>query len=379
MIKIPKRIVSLLNLGIFKMEKISIIYAYRNREISRIKASIMSLKIQNNKSFEVIFVDYGSEIKFSKELKKLFEKYSFINYHYLDVEKQLWNKSKALNFGIKNANGSHIFIADVDLIFHPRAVNELLKKISLKDFFLFRMGYLDQAESSKLSAGLKFAELKPKRFGEVNGMILAAKESFFEINGYDEFFHFYGSEDVDLYSRLTNAGYQSHLVMEVYFYHNWHVSYELSDYNKLSKEPRLSNAIRLNEQHYLYQKREKILRPDGQQKWGDIPNKTEIEALELPTLRFEKKNILAQVEHFFYREIRDIENEVVEVKITEDEYFNSFKYKVKKALKKSTQTYCTMKDVNDIILKQIIFLYRNYNYSYVISPDLKSITFKIQL
>jgi predicted glycosyltransferase involved in capsule biosynthesis len=51
-------------------------------------------------------------------------------------------------------------------------------------------------------------------------MILTTKEAFFEIKGYDEFFHFYGSEDVDLYARLENAGYKSNLVTDIYFYHN---------------------------------------------------------------------------------------------------------------------------------------------------------------
>lgn len=361
------------------MEKISIIFAHRNRETSRIKVSMDSLNIQNNKLFEVVFVDYGSDQQFSSELKGLFKKYEFAKYYYLNVQQQLWNKSRALNFGIKHANGSYIFIADVDIIFHPAAVGELINRASFKDFLLFRMGYLDQSESSKLLQEVKFEELKPNRFGNVNGMILAAKELFFRINGYDEFFHFYGSEDVDLYSRLTNAGFKSQLVKDVFFYHNWHVSYELSDSNKLSKTPKLSNAIRINEQHYLYQKREKIMLPSSQKIWGVIPGIEEIELLENPTLKFEIKNVLAQVEHFFYEELSNIKNVVVEVRISEDEYFNSVKYKLKKALKKSTQTYCSLKDVNDIILKQIVFLYRSYNYSYVISTDLKSLTFKIQL
>ena len=172
------------------MDKISIIFAYRNREIPRIKASMDSLKNQKNKAFEVIFVNYGSEPGISANLEKLLHTYSFVEYYSLEVRQQLWNKSMALNFGIKKASCSYIFIADVDIVFSPIAVEVLLKQASSQVFNLFTMGYLDKKESARLSSEFKFKELKPERFGEVNGMILTTKDSLFDVKGYDEFFHF---------------------------------------------------------------------------------------------------------------------------------------------------------------------------------------------
>ncbi|WP_026839459.1 glycosyltransferase family 2 protein [Gillisia sp. JM1] len=361
------------------MEKISIIFAYRNREISRIKIAMDSLESQNNKAFEVIFVNYGSETEISGSLEKLLRTYKFVTYHSLEVRQQLWNKSRALNFAIKKASYPYIFIADVDIVFSPDAVEVLMSRASPKDFCLFKMGYLNKKESSKLNNEFKFENLKPERYGEINGMILTTKEAFFYIKGYDEFFHFYGSEDVDLYTRLENAGYKSNLVNDIYFYHNWHKSYQKSDYKKLSVIPRLTNALRINQQHYFYHQKEMTTSPKKQEFWGEIIEKTKSELLERPTKKVQLINILAQVEHFFNEELQDIKNEIVEVKAIEDPYYNSIKHKAKRLLGKQSQTYCSLKEVNDIILKMIIFNFRNSNYSYEISNDLKSIIFKVQL
>lgn len=42
-----------------------------------------------------------------------------------------------------------------------------------------------------------------------------------------------------------------------------------------------------------------------------------------------------------------------------------------------SQHYMTMKEVNNFILKEILFRYSNTNYSYIISNDLMQISFTI--
>ena len=219
----------------------------------------------------------------------------------------------------------------------------------------------------------------PQRFGDTNGMILTTKESLFEVKGYDEFFHFYGAEDVDLYARLENAGYKPKLVTVPYFYHIWHESYQKANEEKLTLTPRLTNVLRLNQQHYFYHQREKTLTPRKQESWGEIVRKSEMDLLKKPTKKVQLKNILAHVEHFFYEELQEISNEIIEVQVVEDPYYKSVKHYAKKLLGKQSQIYCSLKETNDIILKAIIFNYRNSNYSYEITRDLKSIIFKIQL
>lgn len=359
------------------MQEISIIFAYRNRDLERIKICMDSLSFQSSCEFEVVFVDYGSEEEYSLNLKKLFSNYKFVKYHYLETRHQLWNKSRALNYGIKKAKFDYLFIADVDLIFSPEAVQSFAEMLSPDFFYLFTMGYLSKEESLKLGDN-KYENLKAQRFGEINGMILASKNLFFQIRGYDEFFHFYGSEDVDLYTRLRNAGYTSKLVTSVLFLHNWHISYEISDRREFGNFPRLRNARRINEQHYFYNKRKKVTIPVGQAFWGEVVEKRDIEFLSRPTVKIQLSNILAEIEHFFFFELPSFKQEVVEVIVNTDPFFDSLKYKIKKQLNKQSQIYCSLQDVNDIILKMIIFNYRNSNYSYEIAEDLKSLKFVIQ-
>ena len=60
-------------------------------------------------------------------------------------------------------------------------------------------------------------------------------------------------------------------------------------------------------------------------------------------------------------------------------YYNTLKYKIKELLGKNTQPYMDMKEINDILLQQIVCNYRDRNYSVKIADDLKKITAIIDL
>lgn len=358
---------------------ISIIYAHRNRDIQRIKISFDSLNKQINQDFEVVFVDYGSDSFLVQKLRELSAHYEFVKFFSLKVPQLLWNKSKALNYGILQSQTPNIFIADVDLIFHPESV-QLFKKLSVKDkFLLFNLGYLDRAESEKLTKGYNFEELNPVRVGEVNGMILAPKKAFMDVNGLDEFFHFYGSEDEDLYARMENAGYKREANNEAYFCHNWHQSFAGSEDKIITGNPRIKNIMRINQRHFLNNLEIGIIKPFRQTEMGKVISQEESELLQKPTKTVKINNILAHVEHFLGEELPSYSGEIIRVEFVEDPYFKTLKYKVKKKLGKQTQTYCSLKQVNDMVLKEILFRYRDANYSFEISKDLRSIIFCVRI
>jgi len=102
--------------------KLSILFAYRNREKQRILNSLQSLQNQNENDFEVVFVDYGSNDAFASRIQKVVEGFSFASYHYIAHPGLLWNKSKALNYAASKAKGEFIFVADVDICFDSNAV-----------------------------------------------------------------------------------------------------------------------------------------------------------------------------------------------------------------------------------------------------------------
>jgi hypothetical protein len=358
---------------------VTIVYAYRNRELSRIKSSLDSLENQSVKSFKVVFVDYGSELELAHEMRKLVESYSFAQYYYVHAQFLLWNKSKALNYGIKKVTTEYVFIADVDLIFSSNAIMFFNKIKQLNEVNLFKLAYLDKQNSLKLNESYHFEDLKPKHFGTINGMILVSKQALEKVQGYDAFFHFYSSEDVDLYNRLANADYKIINRDETLFYHNWHIIYASYNDKKMSVIPRLYNVKRINEQHYFSNIDNRLITPNRQSVFGSIVSKEDQIVLKNPTITVSLKNIQSHVSHFFNEQIKSYENAVVKVIVKEDLYYRSIKHYLKKILNKQTQPYVSMKIVNDIILNKILYEYREFNYSYLISEDLKTITFVIKL
>lgn len=358
---------------------ITIIYAIRDRELDRVKKTLDSLTLQFFEDFEVVLIDYGSSLNAQHEIKELVSNYDFISFFQLEVSQLLWNKSKALNFGIKQAKGDYIFIADIDLIFHPNSTQLLKDLQSPEKFQLFNLGYLDRYESQKLQAQYYFENLKPTRFGKINGMILTSKESLMKINGLDEFYHFYGAEDEDLFARLETAGYKREVNDTCYFYHNWHRSFLASEDKLLTGNPRVKNIMRINQRHFQENREGRVIRPLRQKGMGVIIEPDASRILNKPGIIIKTPNIPAQVEHLLREKLPSIKNEIIRMEFFEDPYYLSFKYRLKKMTRKQTQPYMSLKEVNDMVLKEILFNYRDHNYSYKVGNDLKSLIFCIQL
>ena len=358
---------------------ISLIYAHRNRDTKRIKISFESLQRQELQNFEVIFVDYGSKNALVEELKVLAAEFPFVRFFHLPVSQLLWNKSKALNYGILKAKGDYVFIADIDLVFHRQTTVLWNKLLNPDRFYLFQLGYLEKEESEKLFANYEFDALKPGRTGTVNGMILTSRESLLEVKGLDEFFHFYGSEDEDLFARLENAGYQRELRKEAYVYHNWHQSFSGSEDKLLTGNPRVKNIMRINQRHFQRNRDRGIIKPLRQEKIGEFITPERSAVLNNPDIILEIPNILARVEHFLREELASRKGEVVKAVFFEEDYYKSTKYKLKLRLGKQTQPYISMKQVNDMILKEILYNYRDHNYSFRVEQNLKGIVFILEV
>jgi hypothetical protein len=360
-------------------QSLTVLYAFRNRDVQRVRLSLDSLQQQNNSDFKVIFIDYGSEQELAMAIQTVVESYSFAAYYYISARTLLWCKSKALNYGIKKVKTAYVFVADVDLIFSPNTIAYFKKIIHPDKINLFKLGYLDKQNSLQLTKPYQFKELKPKHYGTINGMILVSKKALEKVQGYDTFFHFYGAEDVDLYNRLANAGYDIINNKETYFFHNWHVIYNAYNDKKMSANPHLYNIKRINQQHYFNNINNKLVIPYRQPCFGSVVTEEEQRFIENPMLTIELKNIHAQIDHFFNEQIRTYKNIVLCVIVKEEVCHKSVKHFLKKILKKQSEPYLSMKEVNDTILKKILYEYRDTNYAYKIADDLRTITFTIRL
>lgn len=355
---------------------ITVIYAYRNRDVNRIALSLKSLQQQNSKSFEVMFVDYGSQPNYSKSVKAIIEQFSFASYHYVAHEGLLWNKSKALNYGIKQAETPYILTADVDVVFAPNFIVTAVKKIETQRFLLFKIGYMSKSESQKQLSTLDFDTIKTTHIGDTFGIGLYSKQALEAVRGLDEFFHFYGSEDEDLNARLQFAGFEMERCTELLLFHLWHPRYPQKKDRQLTIQPRIFNILRINQRHFLENKVNRIAQANSKT-WGVCYELNDLKKLEQPDVVIHLENILSHVSHCFREGLKKYSQCVVEINVSEAEYYNTLKYKIKRAVGKETQPYMTMKAVNDLILNDILFKYRNMNYSYSVSFDLKQITFTI--
>ena len=119
--------------------------------------------------------------------------------------------------------------------------------------------------------------------------------------------------------------------------------------------------------------------PFNQEEFGTVVKKEDQEQLLQPTKTFELPNIHAVVEHFICVQLPTFKSEIIQVTIQENAYYRSLKHYLKKLLKKQTQPYISIKEVNDLLLTEILYRYKHHNYAYEISDDLKTITFTIKL
>lgn len=357
--------------------KVTIIFAYRNRDVTRVKLSLQSLSLQTDKNFRVCFIDYGSDEANSKAVKNVVSDFSFANYFYVGHSGLLWNKSKTLNYGIKTAESDYIVTADVDVLFTSNFIEKVQALKQLDIFTLFKIGYLSQNVSQQQEQQLNLAHIKTTHIGDTFGIGLYPKSVLEEVGGLDEFFYFYGSEDEDLNARVESTGIKLNRCNDVLLYHQWHPRYPKKKDKKLTVQPRLTNALRINQRHFLQKKNNSNGHPNSKN-WGTCHRSEDVLRLENPNQSIKLNNVSAFVIHFLEEELVK-QKGVVEVFFNEDVYYNSIKHKIKKILGKQNQPYLSMKEINDLVLKSIVFRYRDYNYKYSVSEDLKTIHFVIDL
>ncbi len=355
---------------------ISIIYTFRNRDSRRIKKSLDSLAKQVAQNFKVFFVDYGSDANISQEIKNLLDQYEFATYIYLYTNEQPWNKCKALNYIVKDLKSGYCFTADADIIFDLKFTQKLEKFSIPNTATYFQVGFLDRDESLK---DLLFEKYKIKFLSkkEATGLTLFPVEKLKLVNGFDEFFHFWGAEDTDVHNRLKNTGCEVvYYDSEVLLLHQWHKNYRSRETRELNKELQLSGIVEVNHKHLVYNLENRISKVNLET-WGKVLSYEEFNELKT----FQPKQLSTEksiIDHFLYFELPNVKEKIIGVTIKRQSDHYNAKYKFKKLLgKKIIPTY-TLKEVNDLLLMHIISCYQNFPYSYQISEDLNSITFKIK-
>lgn len=348
---------------------------FRNRDTQRLVFGLQSLAKQTDTHFSVKVIDYGSDNQTALALKKIISAYDFCEYLPIEVQGQLWNKSKALNIAIKSIDEGHVFIADADMLYAPDFVEKSVGLAQQDRAVYFKVGFLSEDESKSEKA---FAEYKVKFNSEkgATGLTLFPLKALHEVGGFDEFFHFWGAEDTDIHNRLTLAGYTVDFYdKEVLLLHQWHPIYRAGREGVLTAEPRLSNVVRLNHQHLLYNLHNQIKQPNGT-RWGQMPDPEAVRQLQQAPVQCTLTNRKEEIDHFLQVEWQH-HSGLLSVAFTQDPFSRSLKYQLKKMLGKSVPSYYSLKEVNDKILLQLIANYRNLPYTYEVQLDKRSIVLKM--
>jgi glycosyltransferase involved in cell wall biosynthesis len=356
---------------------ISIVYPYRNRELLRIKKSLDSLQQQKNLDFKVIFVDYGSKFTLATEIRELVSKYNFATYHYIYSIHQPWSRSKAVNVGLKLVETDYVFVADIDIIFKNDFIDIVNGLIDSYKSYYFKVGFLSEKETLVKK---DFSDYQISFSSEIGaqGLSLFPMQAIKAIQGFDEFLHFWGAEDVDIHNRLVKIGIESIFYnSQILLLHQWHESYRKSETTVLSYELQLTDVIKLNHQHLINNHEKEIIKVNAKN-WGNTISELEFNELK----SFDKKVILNNkievVTHFLFMELPGFQSGLLSVQFIEDDFKKSLKYKIKKIIGKKVPKYYTLKEINDKLLLHIISFYHQFPYTYKVSDDLKSISFKIK-
>jgi len=184
---------------------ISIVMHVHNRDIFLDKFLDM-LKKQTYKNFELNILETSnldSSISIIKKYSNLFS----INCWLLHTK--FVDRTKSLNFLVKQSKGDVICVVDVDVMKSPEYLEEVNLKISKNNFLIQYVKYLDQRNTFYFIKNQfdfeiiseKVKEQQTKTGGK--SQISIFKNIFLEIGGFDERFFGWGYEDSDLFFRLS--------------------------------------------------------------------------------------------------------------------------------------------------------------------------------
>ncbi|MGD8122095.1 glycosyltransferase family 2 protein [Vibrio sp. TRT 2004] len=207
------------------MKSISIIVGFRNRDETRVRRSLESLKYAIEKSsvnVELIFVDYGSTPELSLIIEGAVSEFGFAKYIHCETRGLAWSRAHALNVGLKISENEWVLFSDIDMLYSEFSFNSLATIKSAQCFYNLRCYYLPEYDDF-LSLSKKKSTLKLSDDSAL-GLMLVNKTSLEAIGAYDEFFKFWGGEDYDLSNRLKMFGL-NHTYLEnedQRLFHQWH-------------------------------------------------------------------------------------------------------------------------------------------------------------
>lgn len=202
---------------------LTIIFGYRNREPERVDRCLASLAAQTRKDFVVLFVDYGSWPAQAAAARAVVEKYPFARYIYADTRGWAWNRSHALNIGIRLADSPFIMTSDVDVVYPEQFTRILLAAQEGLGIIHCAPVLLDKGVNNWRALSPSELQRGATRKAHRGVCQCFPHDVAVRLHGFDEAYQVWGIEDTDFAQRATRLGLEERWIEDrVGLYHIWH-------------------------------------------------------------------------------------------------------------------------------------------------------------
>ncbi|WP_213520181.1 glycosyltransferase family 2 protein [Nonlabens sp.] len=340
---------------------LTVIIPNRNRSMVTLKRSLDSINSQLTDATQVVIVDYGSDLSYQSELQKLTDSFSRVDLILCPTQGQLWSKSRCINMVLTSCTTTHLMVGDMDMIWHPEFLKTQLSTFPAAASVYYTVGIMTQEESALEKTFLDY-DIKFATGEEATGISVFPAKQLKSINGFDEFFHGWGSEDTDVHMRLQHAGYNIHFYnKEVYFKHQWHAKSYRSKQSPLPFHPLLE---RINHRYFLWNQYFKKIKANHNDQWGILCNPEEYRQLESPSMRMKLDATREEIKAFTYFTEALDRSVILELKVSPSPNANSLKTRIKKVAGKKTAHFISIEQANEMLLESIIKSHRNCPYHY---------------
>jgi hypothetical protein len=320
-------------------------------------------------------VDYGSSIDYQNKLTDIAASFSGVSLDCYPVQGQLWNKSRAINTVLKKCKTPFFMVADMDMIFHPEFTKTVLPGLLDDEISYYPVGILTQEESKK---ELPFQQYKIKFItnSEATGISIFPTKELLEINGFDEFYHGWGSEDTDVHVRMENLGNKVVWKKDtLFFLHQWHPK---AYRTKKSRTPYHTGLERVNARYLEHTRYSKKIEANTNRKWGQMEKEqTYLKLMETP-LTLELVSTEESVSALCASLVESYKG-FASFKITEVRTLSSFRKTLKGIIKKEKAKALPLDKANNQILTTIISRFSDHAYYYSYDPVAREIVLIIKL
>ena len=212
------------------MPYFSVIIPVYNRP-DEVRDLLESLSGQTSHDFEVLLVEDGSTVPCRSVANDYSEKLD-IHYYYKENE----GRSIARNYGMERASGEYFIFFDSDCVI-PESYFEIVRR-ELDRNYADCFGGPDRAHESfsdiqkainysmtsfLTTGGIRGGKMQLEKFTPRTFNMGFSKKVFESVGGFREMF----SEDIDMSTRIRQAGFSIRLIRPAYFYHKRRTSLKL--------------------------------------------------------------------------------------------------------------------------------------------------------